>query len=221
MSAENAVVIAVGVPPEASAHMRQRLHDLGLEFHLIDEWMAPTAQERLAGVVAWSNDAAAITAEVRRVTAAPLMIITGGDGAASWSAALDAGADVCMAATVPASALASQLRALLRSRVPPQPQATELECGELSMDLRARSTTLFGSPLKLNRREFDLLAHLLDNRGVIQRRHELLSAVWGPTFVGDSNTVDVHVAWLRQKLPAGCGVRITTLRGLGYRLDRL
>jgi DNA-binding response OmpR family regulator len=53
------------------------------------------------------------------------------------------------------------------------------------------------------------------------RRHELLDLVWGPRFTGGANTVDVHVSWIRQKLPQAARVRITTLRGVGYRLDEL
>ncbi len=53
------------------------------------------------------------------------------------------------------------------------------------------------------------------------RRHELLDLVWGPRFTGGASTVDVHVSWIRQKLPQAARVRITTLRGVGYRLDEL
>ncbi|TMF49498.1 MAG: hypothetical protein E6I21_11380, partial [Chloroflexi bacterium] len=56
--------------------------------------------------------------------------------------------------------------------------------------------------------------------GTVLSRDRILAAAWGPRFVGEPKTVDVHVAWLRPKLEAS-GVRITTLRGIGYRLDEL
>jgi DNA-binding response OmpR family regulator len=75
--------------------------------------------------------------------------------------------------------------------------------------------------MELRPREFDLLVALARSAGRALRRHELLDLVWGPRFTGGVNTVDVHISWLRQKLPAAARVRITTLRGVGYRLDEL
>jgi phosphate transport system protein len=70
-------------------------------------------------------------------------------------------------------------------------------------------------------REFDLLVYLSSHPSRALRRAELLAAVWGPRYVGDPGTVDVHMAWLRDKLAGDPGLRITALRGVGYRLDVL
>jgi DNA-binding response OmpR family regulator len=69
-------------------------------------------------------------------------------------------------------------------------------------------------------REFDLLRVLMENVGVVLSRDRILAGAWGSRFVGEPKTVDVHVAWLRPKLE-GSGLRVTTLRGVGYRLDVL
>ena len=66
-------------------------------------------------------------------------------------------------------------------------------------------------------REFDLLAYLADNRGLALSRRQLLDGVWGVDWVGDERTVDVHVRQLRKKL--GDGFPLTTVWGVGYRLD--
>ena len=112
--------------------------------------------------------------------------------------------------------------ALLRRWQPRVRHQTEtVQVGELSLDPPARRAQVGGADLELRPREFDLLVALARSAGRALRRHELLDLVWGPRFSGGVNTVDVHISWLRQKLPAAARVRITTLRGVGYRLDEL
>ena len=71
--------------------------------------------------------------------------------------------------------------------------------------------------MALAAREFDLLAHLADHRGLVLSRRQLLDGVWGADWVGDERTVDVHVGQLRKKL--GDGLELTTVWGVGYRLE--
>ena len=71
--------------------------------------------------------------------------------------------------------------------------------------------------MPLAAREFDLLAHLADHRGLVLSRRQLLDGVWGADWVGDERTVDVHVGQLRKKL--GDGLELTTVWGVGYRLE--
>jgi DNA-binding response OmpR family regulator len=84
-----------------------------------------------------------------------------------------------------------------------------------------RRATLDGEELRLTQKEFNVLAELLRNRGVVLSRDLLLERIWGYDYIGDSRTVDVHVRWLRQKIEADPSnpVRITTVRGVGYRFD--
>ncbi|MFN2582592.1 MAG: DNA-binding response regulator [Candidatus Dormibacteria bacterium] len=90
------------------------------------------------------------------------------------------------------------------------------------IDRAARTVHVQGTELKLAPKEFDLLSLLVLNAGRVLSRQTIIQRVWGSKFYGDSKTVDVHVRWLREKfehfdrLP----FRVTTVFGVGYRLDR-
>jgi len=77
--------------------------------------------------------------------------------------------------------------------------------------------------LRLSPKEFDLLSFLLANPGRVHSREQLIRRVWGPKFFGERKTVDVHVRWLREKFEPfeALPFRITTVYGVGYRLDRI
>ncbi|HEV2798285.1 MAG TPA: response regulator transcription factor, partial [Nocardioides sp.] len=95
-------------------------------------------------------------------------------------------------------------------------------CEDLLVDPRAREVRVDGAEIDLTRTEFDLLAHLVSNPGVVVARQDLLRAVWATDFVPDStHVVDVHLANLRRKLRhASAGNQwIRTIRGVGFRFD--
>ena len=71
--------------------------------------------------------------------------------------------------------------------------------------------------MELTRKEFELLQYLIENKGLVMSRNQILCHVWGYHFDGETRTVDVHVRTLRQKLGT-CGERIETVRGVGYRM---
>ena len=73
--------------------------------------------------------------------------------------------------------------------------------------------------LQLKPKEFDLLVYLMQQRGRVLTRDQLLEKVWGYTFGGDTRTVDVHIRWLREKIEEEPGAprRLETVRGVGYR----
>ena len=84
------------------------------------------------------------------------------------------------------------------------------------MDLDRHEIRLAGDVVALTTREFDLLAYLADNEGLVLSRRQLLDGVWGADWVGDDRTVDVHVRQLRKKL--GAALPLSTVWGVGYRL---
>jgi DNA-binding response OmpR family regulator len=92
---------------------------------------------------------------------------------------------------------------------------------DLVVDIARREARLAGDTLGLRPREFDLLAFLARNRGIVLSRDLLLEKVWGWSYGGGSRTVDVHVRWLRQKIEADPTqpTRILTVRGVGYRFE--
>ena len=93
-----------------------------------------------------------------------------------------------------------------------------LEIGPLRIDLDGRQVYCRGQETELQPKQFELLKYLMQNRGTVLTRDQLLQNVWGYDYVGDTRTVDVHVRWLREKLeedPANPRL-IQTVRGVGY-----
>jgi len=93
--------------------------------------------------------------------------------------------------------------------------------GNLTVDLSRREVLREGHGLSLKPKEFELLAFLARNRGMVLSRDLILERVWGWEYGGDSRTVDVHIRWLREKIEADPShpLRIITVRGIGYRFE--
>jgi two-component system response regulator RegX3 len=116
------------------------------------------------------------------------------------------------------------MRAVLR-RSPPlddSPGAGEiLEVGDVRLDPERHEVYVRNLPVSLPLKEFELLELLLANAGRVLTRETLIDRVWGPHYVGDTKTLDVHVKRLRSKIeddPSNPR-RITTIRGLGYKFE--
>ncbi len=129
---------------------------------------------------------------------------------------LDLGADDYLAKPFEFSELVARIRALLRRRQPDRGEV--LSCGDLQLDRRRRTVTRGGQPVDLSTREFDLLAQLMERAGEVCTREQLLDAVWGYSFYGDANNLEVYIRYLRLKLDDADRARIQTVRGVGYRL---
>ncbi|GGT37484.1 response regulator transcription factor [Streptomyces chromofuscus] len=97
----------------------------------------------------------------------------------------------------------------------PAPRDT-LSAGPLDLDLRTRTVALHGERIPVTRREFDLLALLMEEPGTVHRRQDIMAQVWDENWFGSTRTLDVHVGSLRGKL--GNREWIETVRGIGYRL---
>ena len=91
-----------------------------------------------------------------------------------------------------------------------------MEHGAIKIDAGRREVTVSGEQVQLAPKEFDLLCELLDHRGLVLTRDQLLERVWGYTFAGDTRTVDVHVRQLRRKLEDASP--IVTVWGVGYKV---
>ena len=91
--------------------------------------------------------------------------------------------------------------------------------GALTLDVDGHEVTVDGTPVRLTRTEFDLLATLTRDPGVVLTREQLIAAIWGADWIGDTHLVDVHIGHLRRKLgdTAARGAYIRTVRGVGYR----
>ncbi|HEY3248734.1 MAG TPA: DUF47 family protein [bacterium] len=96
-----------------------------------------------------------------------------------------------------------------------------LVAGGLVMDIGRHEVVVDGTPIPLSVKEYALLHLLLRYQGKVVRRERVLADVWGEDYFGDSRTLDTHVGWLRKKVERRGGVRIVSVRGVGYRLDLL
>jgi DNA-binding response OmpR family regulator len=111
----------------------------------------------------------------------------------------------------------ARVRAVLRRGSPPaEPPASIYRGRSLVVDFDAVSVAVDGVPVRLTRREFELLKHLVENRNRVLSRERLLERVWGYDHPIETRSVDVHVGRLRNKLGT-VGGQIETLVGLGYR----
>lgn len=130
---------------------------------------------------------------------------------------LDLGADDYLAKPFGMMEMVSRIRAVLR-RSASAPSRTVLSLGCLNMDLSSHTVTADNIRIPLTLKEFELLRLFLSAPGQAFNREHLLEKVWGTDYIGESRTVDVHIATLRTKLGA-CGDYIRTVRGVGYRME--
>jgi DNA-binding response OmpR family regulator len=161
---------------------------------------------------------------VRRDTATshiPIIMLTARGTEVDKIVGLESGADDYLVKPVALGEFLARVRAVMR-RSRKQPAAgDELESNNLQMSLISRRAYKDGEEIRLTNKEFDLLAELMRNRGVVLSRDLLLTKVWGYDSFVDKRTVDVHMRWLREKIEddASDPRRITTVRGVGYRFE--
>ncbi|WP_344959408.1 response regulator transcription factor [Actinomadura miaoliensis] len=164
---------------------------------------------------------------LRRVSAVPVIVITARTEERAVLRGLRAGADDYLIKPFRIMELLARMDAVARRSVPPpgrppapaDPAAAApeiVQAGDVRIDLRAREITVAGAPVTLTRREFDVLALLAREPGVVRSREEILDAVWGDAFLAASRSLDVHIAGIRAK--TGRPGLVRTLRGTGYRL---
>jgi two-component system, OmpR family, alkaline phosphatase synthesis response regulator PhoP len=152
--------------------------------------------------------------------ATPILILTARSETVDKIVGLQLGADDYVTKPFDMGELVARVEALLR-RTSYGSRATEgrLTFGDIEVDLPGAEVRRGGTRLVLTAREFLLLRHLIENRGVVQSRDVLLKAVWNYDAALATKTLDVHIAWLRQKLEEEPSrpKHIVTVRGLGYK----
>ena len=131
---------------------------------------------------------------------------------------LDLGADDYLAKPFGMMEMVSRVRAVLRRTMPKEQRSDRITMGGLTLDRTSHTVTLQGEPVPLTLKEYALLERFMTHPGRVFTRDQLLSDVWGMDYAGETRTVDVHVGTLRTKL-GDFGHRITTVRGVGYRME--
>ena len=150
----------------------------------------------------------------------PVLMLTARAGVPDRIAGLDAGSDDYLTKPFDIDELLARLRAL-RRRATIEDGAT-VRVGDLEVDPRSRRVRRGETPVELSAREFDILHLLVSRAGQVVTRFTILDEVWDGDTDLRSNAIDVHVAAVRGKIDRPFGTdTITTLRGVGYRVDRL
>ena len=147
----------------------------------------------------------------------PVMMLTAKSSEYDRVVGLDSGADDYMPKPFGMMELVSRVRALLRRAAKPAAEDKLFTAGSLAVDVKRRAVTVDGEPVILTYKEFELLCYLLENRGVVLSRDQILTKIWDYNYSGETRTVDVHIRTLRQKL-GDAGALIETVPGVGYRL---
>ncbi len=161
-------------------------------------------------------DGIALTRELAGDPRRGLVILSARDDTQDRILGLDLGADDYLGKPFEFGELLARVRSVLRRRQPEQ--AAVLRAGPLQLDRSTRKVRLDTQEVDLSAREFDLLAYLMEHRGEALHRDRLLNAVWGVSFYGDENNLEVYVRYLRLKLNDTERRLIQTVRGVGYRL---
>jgi len=156
---------------------------------------------------------------LRQRSDVPILMLTARDDDVDKIIGLEVGADDYLTKPFNPGELVARVKSILR-RANPDRRELEgacLEHGVLRIDAGRREVVVEGDEVQLAPKEFDLLWELLDHRGLVLTRDQLLERVWGYTFAGDTRTVDVHVRQLRRKL--GDASPIVTVWGVGYKVS--
>ena len=152
---------------------------------------------------------------LRRESDMPVIMLTARDSVIDKVSGLDSGADDYITKPFAIEELLARIRAALRKRA--VRSGTILTAGELVMDVERHQVSVRGQSVELTKKEFDLLHQLLENKGRVLTREALLDSVWGFDFVGETNSVDVYIRFLRSKIDEAFGMKlIHTVRGVGY-----
>jgi DNA-binding response OmpR family regulator len=163
-------------------------------------------------------DGIEVCQRIRQRRDIPILMLTARDEDIDKIIGLEVGADDYMTKPFNPRELVARVKSILR-RSGPGPRSTEsaeIRHGDLRVDSGRREVHVGEEEIQLAPKEFDLLWELLDHRGLVLTRDQLLERVWGYTFAGDTRTVDVHVRQLRRKL--GDASPIVTVWGVGYKV---
>jgi two-component system, OmpR family, response regulator RegX3 len=150
-----------------------------------------------------------------------IIMVTARDSEIDKVVGLELGADDYVTKPFSGRELLARIRAVLRRGQDVELVSDVIEAGGVRMDTDRHELSVRGEPVQLALKEFELLELLLRNSGRVLTRGQLIDRVWGPDYVGDTKTLDVHVKRLRAKLevdPAN-PVLLVTVRGLGYKFN--
>ena len=155
-----------------------------------------------------------------RFSSLPVIMATAKNSEYDKVVGLDLGADDYLSKPFGMLEMVSRIKAVLRRSAAKRPAGKVLGIADIRIDTDKHTVTVSGREIALTLKEYDLLKLLLENPGRVFTREQLLSAVWGTDFIGETRTVDVHIGTLRTKL-GSAGDNICTVRGVGYKIGEV
>jgi DNA-binding response OmpR family regulator len=163
-------------------------------------------------------DGIEVCRRIRKSGDVPIIMLTARDEDVDKIIGLEVGADDYLTKPFNPRELVARVKSVLRRSAPDRKdlESAQIQHGDLVVDAGRREVHVGDQEIQLAPKEFDLLWELLDHRGLVLTRDQLLERVWGYTFAGDTRTVDVHVRQLRRKL--GDASPIVTVWGVGYKV---
>jgi DNA-binding response OmpR family regulator len=163
-------------------------------------------------------DGIEVCRRIRNSADVPIIMLTARDEDVDKIIGLEVGADDYLTKPFNPRELVARVKSVLRRSAPDRKnlESAQIRHGDLAVDAGRREVHVGDQEIQLAPKEFDLLWELLDHRGLVLTRDQLLERVWGYTFAGDTRTVDVHVRQLRRKL--GEASPIVTVWGVGYKV---
>ncbi len=164
-------------------------------------------------------DGIEVCKRIRQRSDLPILMLTARDEDVDKIIGLEVGADDYLTKPFNPRELVARVKSILRRAAPArrERESAVIKHGDLAIDAGRREVRVGEEEIQLAPKEFDLLWELLDHRGLVLTRDQLLERVWGYTFAGDTRTVDVHVRQLRRKL--GDASPIVTVWGVGYKVS--
>lgn len=158
---------------------------------------------------------------IRKDSSVPIIMLTAKTSEVDRVVGLELGADDYVTKPFSTRELIARINAVMRRSRPPSPPtlAGVLTAGDIRLDRDAHETAVAGNPVSLTPKEFEVLELLMLRQGKLVTREDILDEVWGPEYVGDTRTLDVHVKRIREKCEADPRRprHVTTVRGLGYK----
>lgn len=159
-----------------------------------------------------------ITREIRKKSDMPIIMLSARAEEFDLLTGFESGIDEYVTKPFSPAVLVKRVEALLK-RASGQPLSEDKVQKGLLIDSNAFTAFVDGEPLELTLKEFELLSYLYENSGRVLTRDQLLNAIWGYDYLGDSRTVDSHIARLRTKLGDYGASHLKTIYGMGYKLE--
>lgn len=158
-----------------------------------------------------------ICRRIRNTSDVPIIMLTAKDEIMDKVAGLDSGADDYLTKPFAIEELLARMRVAFKHHRNSTEKKNLLEINGLIMDLDKRMVKVSGQEIELTKKEYELLQYLLQNKNIVLTREQILNQVWGYSYVGETNVVDVYIRYLRAKIDEQFGTKyIHTIRGVGY-----